>query len=236
MPALTLRLEPLPADDARILALAAAGDRRLGDEELAALMERGAGNPLFLQELASVGKQADETEELPESVEALVATRIDQLTPGDRALLRWASVLGASFSGSLIVEVLEDDPLVGAASEAWDRLGEFVERDPDVPGAFRFRHALIRDAAYEGLSYGRRRELHGRVAEVIEQTHARPTRGRCRASLPALLPRRALGRNVALVAGCRLPSSGCTTQRSRRLNPRARALKVVNRVPGHRAG
>ncbi len=172
LPALTLRLEPLPADDARILALAAAGDRRLGDEELAALMERGAGNPLFLQELASVGKQADETEELPESVEALVATRIDQLTPGDRALLRWASVLGASFSGSLIVEVLEDDPLVGAASEAWDRLGEFVERDPDVPGAFRFRHALIRDAAYEGLSYGRRRELHGRVAEVIEQTHA----------------------------------------------------------------
>ena len=171
LPALTLRLEPLPADDARILALAAAGDRRLSDEELAALMERGAGNPLFLQELASVGKQAEEAEELPESVEALVATRIDQLTPGDRALLRWASVLGASFSGALIVEVLEDDPMVGAASDAWDRLGEFVERDPDVPGAFRFRHALIRDAAYEGLSYGRRRELHGRVAEVIEQTH-----------------------------------------------------------------
>ena len=77
-----------------------------------------------------------------------------------------------SFSGSLIVDVLEDDPQVGAASEAWDRLGEFVERDPDVPGAFRFRHALIRDAAYEGLSYRRRRELHGRVAEVIEQRHA----------------------------------------------------------------
>lgn len=171
LPALTLRLEPLPADDAKTLALAAAGDRRLTDDELAALMERGAGNPLFLQKLASVGEQADEAEELPESVEALVATRIDQLAPGDRALLRWASVLGVSFSGALIVDVLEDDPQVGAASEAWDRLGEFVERDPDVPGAFRFRHALIRDAAYEGLSYRRRRELHGRVAEVIEQRH-----------------------------------------------------------------
>jgi tetratricopeptide (TPR) repeat protein len=86
-------------------------------------------------------------------------------------LLRWASVLGVSFSGTLIAEVLEDDPLVAAASEAWDRLGEFVERDPDVPGAFRFRHALIRDAAYEGLSFKRRRELHGRVADVIEQRH-----------------------------------------------------------------
>jgi tetratricopeptide (TPR) repeat protein len=171
LPALTLRLEPLPDDDAKTLALAAAGGRKLTDDELAALMERGAGNPLFLQELASVGETADEAEELPESVEALVATRIDQLAPGDRALLRWASVLGASFSGALINEVLEDDPLVGAASEAWDRLGEFVERDPDVPGAFRFRHALIRDAAYEGLSYRRRRELHGRVAEVIERSH-----------------------------------------------------------------
>ncbi|HLE99156.1 MAG TPA: adenylate/guanylate cyclase domain-containing protein, partial [Gaiellaceae bacterium] len=172
LPALTLRLEPLPVDDAKALAIAAAGGRRLSEVELAALMERGAGNPLFLQKLASVGEQADEAEELPESVEALVATRIDQLGPGDRALLRWASVLGVSFSGSLIVDVLEDDPQVGAASEAWDRLSEFVERDPDVPGAFRFRHALIRDAAYEGLSYRRRRELHGRVAEVIEQRHA----------------------------------------------------------------
>jgi class 3 adenylate cyclase/tetratricopeptide (TPR) repeat protein len=171
LPALTLHLEPLPTDDAKTLALAAAGDRRLADEELTALMERGAGNPLFLQELASRGEKADEAEELPETVEALVATRIDQLAPGDRALLRWASVLGVSFSGSLILDVLEDDPLVSAASDAWDRLGEFVDRDPEVPGAFRFRHALIRDAAYEGLAFKRRRELHGRVAEVIERRH-----------------------------------------------------------------
>ncbi|HWQ22802.1 MAG TPA: tetratricopeptide repeat protein [Gaiellaceae bacterium] len=168
LPALTLRLEPLPPEDARALALAAAGDRRLTDDEVAALLERAAGNPLFLQELASAG-EAVAAEELPETVEALVATRIDQLAPGDRALLRWASVLGVSFSAQLVVDVLEDDPLVSAASEAWDRLGEFVERDPDVPGAFRFRHALIRDAAYEGLSFKRRRELHGRVAEVIER-------------------------------------------------------------------
>ncbi|HJR95030.1 MAG TPA: adenylate/guanylate cyclase domain-containing protein [Gaiellaceae bacterium] len=175
LPALTLRLEPLPADDAKTLALAAAGGRRLTEDELAALMERGAGNPLFLQRLASVGEAADEAEDLPETVEALVATRIDQLAPGDRALLRWASVLGVSFSGSLIAQVLEGDTEVGAAAEAWDRLGEFVERDPDVAGAFRFRHALIRDAAYEGLSYRRRRELHGRVAEVIERQQGERT-------------------------------------------------------------
>ena len=172
LPALTLRLDPLPEDDARALALAAAGDRRLTEEEVAALMERAAGNPLFLRELASVGEKSEDSEDLPDTVEALVATRIDQLAPGNRALLRWASVLGERFSGSLIAEVLEGDSDVAAGSEAWDRLAEFVERDPEVAGAFRFRHALIRDAAYEGLSFRRRRELHGRVAEVIEQRKA----------------------------------------------------------------
>jgi predicted ATPase/class 3 adenylate cyclase len=169
LPALTLRLEPLPEDDAKTLIQAAAGDRALSDEELAAIFGRGAGNPLFLQELSSTEEAVEEGEELPETVGALVATRIDRLAPGDRSLLRWASVLGASFSGELIADVLEGDPTVAAASEAWDRLNEFVERDPEVPGGFRFRHALIRDAAYEGLSFKRRHELHGRVAEVIER-------------------------------------------------------------------
>lgn len=172
VPALSLRLEPIPEDDAKTLVRAAAGDRALSDEQLSVLMERGAGNPLFLQELASSEDAAEAAKEMPDTVEELVATRIDRLAPGDRALLRWASVLGVSFSGSLIADVLEGDPNVAAASEAWGRLNEFVEMDPEVPGAFRFRHDLIRDAAYQGLSYKRRRELHARVGEVIEQRHA----------------------------------------------------------------
>src|SRR5207245_8292744 len=108
LPALPLRLEPLPPDDAKTLIQAAAGDRRLGGEELAAIVDRGAGDPLFLQELAS--PEGEGEEQMPDTVESLVATRIDRLAPGDRALLRWASVLGVSFSGSLIAAVLEDDP------------------------------------------------------------------------------------------------------------------------------
>jgi tetratricopeptide (TPR) repeat protein len=168
LPALTLRLEPLSEEDARALVRAAAGSRRLSDQQLEAMIERAAGNPLFLEELAS-SEETSKAEELPETVQALVATRIDKLSPGDRALLRWASVLGISFSGALIIDVLEGDESVAAASEAWGRLEEFVEMDPEVAGAFRFRHALTRDAAYEGLSFKRRRFLHGRVAEVIER-------------------------------------------------------------------
>ncbi|HZG34212.1 MAG TPA: adenylate/guanylate cyclase domain-containing protein, partial [Gaiellaceae bacterium] len=172
LPAMTLRLEPLPEADAKTLIQAAAGERPLADEELAAIFERGAGNPLFLQELAAADESGDEGEDLPDNVQALVATRIDKLAPHDRALLRWASVLGTSFSGVMIAAVLADDPEAASDSEAWDRLAEFVERDPDVAGAFRFRHALIRDAAYDGLSFRRRTELHARIAEVGEARYA----------------------------------------------------------------
>ena len=78
-------------------------------------------------------------------------------------------MLGASFSAELVGDVLADDSEASADSEAWDRLGEFVERDPYTPGAFRFRHALFRDAAYEGLSYKRRGELHAKVGEAYER-------------------------------------------------------------------
>lgn len=172
VPAMTIRLEPLAPDAARALVEAAAGVR-LVDRDVAAITERAGGNPLFLEELVAAARGEEEhVAELPESVEAVVATRIDQLAPRDRVLLRWASVLGTSFTGEVITEALADDPSVAPDSESWDRLVEFVERDPYVPGGYRFRHALIRDAAYEGLSFRRRRELHSRAGETYERLNA----------------------------------------------------------------
>lgn len=169
VPALTIRLDPLSPDAARRLA-ADAASRELSPADLDAITERAGGNPLFLQELLAADA-ATEPEELPESLEAVVASRIDRLAPGDRALLRRASVFGSSFAGDLLAAALGEEPDAFLESEAWDRLVEFVERDPDVPGAFRFRHALIRDAAYEGLPYRRREELHAHVGRAYEDRH-----------------------------------------------------------------
>jgi tetratricopeptide (TPR) repeat protein len=172
VPAMSLRLDPLPEADAHELAVAA-GAEGLPAEELAAITERAGGNPLFVQELVAATRGSEQgLEELPESVEGVLTSRIDGLAPGDRALLRWASVLGASFSDELIARVLEGDSDAALDVESWDRLGEFVERDPYAAGTFHFRHALIRDAAYEGLSFRRRRELHARVADVLRETAA----------------------------------------------------------------
>jgi class 3 adenylate cyclase/tetratricopeptide (TPR) repeat protein len=164
--AMTIQLEPLqPADARQLVAATASG---LMPAEIDAITERAGGNPLFLQELVTAGSRDEDLDELPESVVGLVTARIDKLAPAERTLLRWASVLGASFSGAVIEQVLEGDPAASVAAETWDKLTEFVERDPYTPGGFRFRHAVFRDAAYEGLSFRRRRDLHLRIGEVYE--------------------------------------------------------------------
>jgi class 3 adenylate cyclase/tetratricopeptide (TPR) repeat protein len=165
--ALTIHLEPLGVEAAKSL-IDAAGANGMHPDEVAAITERAGGNPLFLQELVTSERREAEVE-LPESVEAVIVARIDKLAPADRTLLRFASVMGSSFSGELVGRVLaQEDPSASADSETWDRLNEFVERDPYTPGAFRFRHALFRDSAYEGLSYRRRRELHAAVGDAYE--------------------------------------------------------------------
>lgn len=165
--ALTIHLEPLSAEAAKAL-IGATQANGMPEDEMAAIAERSGGNPLFLQELVSSSHQ-DVEADLPESVEAVVATRIDKLAPADRTLLRFAAVMGSSFSGELVAHVLAaEDPSASPDSEAWDRIAEFVERDPYTPGGFRFRHALFRDAAYEGLGFRRRRELHASVGSAYE--------------------------------------------------------------------
>ncbi len=158
--ATVLELEPLTADDARALALAAAGETAFSETELDALTERAAGNALFIRELA-VSSPGDEA--LPETIESLLTNRIDTLHPSDRLLLRHASVIGASFDLDLLTDTLDEE---AADPEQWTRLADFV--DWEGPLRLRFRHDLVRAAAYEGLSFTRRREIHARVGEALE--------------------------------------------------------------------
>jgi class 3 adenylate cyclase/tetratricopeptide (TPR) repeat protein len=164
--ATVLELAPLPEEDARELALAAAGDTALSEADLEALTDRAAGNPLFIRELA-VSPGAGEA--LPETVESLLTNRIDTLQPADRLLLRHASVIGPSFDLDLLAETLAEE---ATDPEQWERLADFVEWEG--PAQLRFRHDLVRAAAYDGLSFARRREIHGRVGDAIERRTADP--------------------------------------------------------------
>ncbi len=188
-------------------------------------MERGAGNPLFLRELASVGEKAHEAEELPETVEALVATRIDQLAPGDRALLRWASVLGVSFSGSLIADVLEERPArrgrlrgMGPARRV-RRARSGRPRCVPLPSRAHPRRG-VRGALVQATARTARARRRGHRAEP-----RRPTRGGGRAAVAALLQRGSLGRGVDVLAPRRATCAGGLCERRRRALLRARARR-----------
>lgn len=156
-----LELAPLTAHDSQELLAAATSDNPLPGHRERALIARAAGNPLFLRELIASGALL----ELPDSVEGVVAARIDRLAPAERSLLRTAAVLGLRVPLDLLTELLVPE---GVGASDWRTLGEFVRLEQD--GMLSFTSNLVREVAYEGLPYRRRSVLHGRAADLIEQS------------------------------------------------------------------
>ena len=155
-----LAVPPLAEQESRALVLAGGG-QALAPHVVRALVARAEGNPLFLGELVAAAVSGD-NEELPATLEDLLAAQIDGLLPQQRQVLRVASVLGVRFEDDLLADLLG-----GPVSPAiWPTLEHFVVAAG--AGLRRFRTGLVRDAAYEGLPFRRRVELHGRAAAALQ--------------------------------------------------------------------
>ena len=161
-----IELAPLSDDDARALVLAATEAAPLRPDDVEVIIERAGGLPLFLEEIVSAVRQSGGVDDLPDSLDAVVSSQIDALPPLSRRLLRFASVLGRSFRLAISDRLLEAE---GTHLDAATRreLEAFLE--PAEEGRLRFRHAIIRDVAYEGLSFRRRTELHLRAGNAVEE-------------------------------------------------------------------
>jgi class 3 adenylate cyclase/tetratricopeptide (TPR) repeat protein len=133
-------------------------------EELAA---RSGGHPLLLRELARAAARGEDPDELPSTVEELAASQIDRLPPAQRSLLRRAAVLGDDFDEDLLIRMLADVAPDRSLPELLEGLGGLIVA---MDHGLRFRHPLLREVAYAGLPYRRRRELHAQAAEVLEAT------------------------------------------------------------------
>ncbi len=136
------------------------------------IVETAEGNPLFLEQLVAVGAD-DGGSALPSSIHAVLAARIDRLDPGERAVLELASVQGRSFHVGVLAELLGERDRPQTATHLVSLVQQQLIRSDrsDLPGqdAFRFAHALIREAAYNGLPKQRRAEVHERVARWLER-------------------------------------------------------------------
>lgn len=159
----TILLGPLGDEDARSFVEAATEDAPLSPHLTEAIVRRAGGNPLALRELTAAAASAADVEGLPESIEGLMGARIDRLDPRDRTLVRVASVLGTVFDGTLLEAVLDDEP-PAPDDRVWTRIAPYLKMDH---GRYRFTSPLIRDAAYEGLTFRSRRSLHERAAQAL---------------------------------------------------------------------
>src|SRR3954466_7701229 len=135
------------------------------DAELSQLAQRAAGNPMYLRELAGSMRAG----EPPDSLAAALARRLDFLTPDVAEVLRVGSLLGAQFTAADVAVVLDRpvtalEPLVDEAVTA----GVLVRASDRLT----FRHALIRQALYDGLPNGVRLALHGHAAQALANVGA----------------------------------------------------------------
>jgi hypothetical protein len=165
----TIELEPLSAEAVDELLAQVTEAAPLPPHKLARLADRAAGNPLFLRELVARAGESGDLDELPDSVEGAITTRIDGLSPSHRLTLRCAAVLGMVVDVPLLAEVMGlEGPARDGLERSLDQVSEFLS--PVAPDRRRFSQALVRDVAYEGLPYRRRSELHARTAEALERS------------------------------------------------------------------
>jgi class 3 adenylate cyclase/tetratricopeptide (TPR) repeat protein len=134
----------------------------LRPQERDELVARAAGNPLFLDELLRVTRTSG-PDALPDTLDAVVTREIDELSPVARRVVRYASVLGQSFTPRLLANLIGVDAIDDDMSRAVQTCLVRV-RDAD---RMRFRHALLQEVAYERLPFRKRVELHRRAGDAI---------------------------------------------------------------------
>jgi class 3 adenylate cyclase/tetratricopeptide (TPR) repeat protein len=182
-----LRIDPLGADSAHAVLSALLGDRDELTPLKGLLIERTDGNPFFLEEsvrtLVENGVLGGERgrhhlarpvdiSEIPPTVQAVLAARIDRLGAQDKRLVQCASVIGEHVPVALlqaITDVPADELPAGLARL---RSREFLYQHRFFPEPeYLFKHGLTRQVAYNSLLHGRRRALHAHIVEYVERHH-----------------------------------------------------------------
>ncbi|MFZ2107383.1 MAG: adenylate/guanylate cyclase domain-containing protein [Roseiarcus sp.] len=218
-----IELEALDAEEVEILIRRVASDKALPPTVVWQIRERGSGNPLFLEEITRtvlesgsvvarensweiVATMADA--EVPVSMQASLVARIDRLGEA-RALFQLGAAIGREFSPDLLTAVAQlPEETVRRQLDAMVESGLLVRLTGPSP-VYAFKHALIRDAAYDLLLKATRRKYHGRIAKMLIDRFPESVE-----NLPELLAHHLSGAGDYLEAAARWQAAGArATQR-----------------------
>ncbi|MBD5606071.1 MAG: AAA family ATPase, partial [Candidatus Eremiobacteraeota bacterium] len=160
----------LTDSDAEALIRARSGDRQLGADTIATIVERADGIPLYLEELVASVLAAGSAENLsiPETLHDSLMARLDRLSDV-REIAQLAAVLGREFSYEVMREVSTADEQTLRPALARLVAQEILQRHGSgAKTSYQFRHALMRDIAYDSTLISRRQQFHKRVADVLQ--------------------------------------------------------------------
>jgi predicted ATPase len=182
-----LRIDPLPRESAAVLLEVLLGSDPGLDRLKRLLIQRTEGNPLFLEEsvralletgaLTGARGEYQLARELPAihvpgTVQAILTARIDRLPPEEKRFLEIAAVIGKDFPLTLLQAVADENEETVRRGLGHLQTAEFLYETrlfPDIE--YTFKHALTHEVAYGSLLPGRRRDLHGRIAETMERLY-----------------------------------------------------------------
>lgn len=164
--ATTLLLEPLSPEECVELITAHGGVEPVTEERILAAAD---GNPLFVEEMVALVQENGDVR-IPGTVQALLQARLDQLGRDERRVMERGAVEGQIFHRGAVLELTQ-------TADVEPQLAGLVRKELIHPAAatltgdhaFRFRHLLIRDAAYDALPKETRAELHERFADWLER-------------------------------------------------------------------
>ncbi len=161
-----VRLGALRGSDIRQLVSSVSGPT-LSASTIDDIAERADGLPLFAEQLAAAMVVAPNAL-VPVTLQASLMARLDQLGPDVRTLLQRGSAIGRDFDDDLLEELLPPDP---TRSRSLGRLVDIGILAHPSEGHYKFRHALLQEAAHESMLRSERRTVHGKIATVLEERY-----------------------------------------------------------------
>jgi class 3 adenylate cyclase/tetratricopeptide (TPR) repeat protein len=183
-----IRLEPLSEKQATDLFSAVLETKYFDPEISKEIVSNAGGNPLFIVEMAEALKQqglivGDDLRrtirvplkelKTPDSIQGVLAARLDALAPDQKHLAQLAAVIGREFSLDLLQPLIELEEDLSESLEALEQAGIIEKRPADDGGCYQFRQPAIQEVAYNSLLFKERSRYHQMVGETIETLYHR---------------------------------------------------------------